>query len=57
MSAGIEFEYPVRSERGTINFIDVFWPGVLLVEQKSEGKSLDQAEKQARDYLIALTRS
>jgi len=55
MSAGIEFEYPVRSERGTINFIDVFWPGVLLVEQKSEGKSLDQAEKQARDYLIALT--
>lgn len=54
MSAGIEFEYPVRSARGTINFIDVFWPSVLLIEQKSEGKSLDEAEKQARDYLIAL---
>ena len=54
MSAGIEFEYPVRSERGTINFIDVLWPTVLLVEQKSEGKSLDDAEKQARDYVVAL---
>ncbi len=54
MSAGIEFEYPVRSARGTINFIDVFWPAVLLIEQKSEGKSLEDAEKQARDYLIAL---
>lgn len=55
MSAGIEFEYPVRSASGTINFIDVFWPAVLLIEQKSEGKSLDDAEKQARDYLIALS--
>ena len=54
MSAGIEFEYPVRSERGTITFIDVLWPTVLLVEQKSEGKSLDDAEKQARDYVVAL---
>jgi len=54
MSAGIEFEYPVRSEKGTINFIDVLWPGVLLVEQKSAGKSLDDAEKQARDYVVAL---
>lgn len=54
MSVGIEFEYPVRSERGTINFIDVLWPTVLLVEQKSEGKSLDDAEKQARDYVVAL---
>lgn len=54
MGAGIEFEYPVRSERGTINFIDVLWPTVLLVEQKSEGKSLDDAEKQARDYVVAL---
>lgn len=55
MSAGIEFEYPVRSASGTINFIDVFWPAILLIEQKSEGKSLDDAEKQARDYLIALS--
>ncbi len=54
MSVGVEFEYPVRSARGTINFIDVLWPSVLLIEQKSEGKSLDDAEKQAREYLIAL---
>lgn len=54
MGAGIEFEYPVRSERGTINFIDVLWPAVLLVEQKSAGKSLDDAEKQARNYVVSL---
>ena len=54
LSSGIEFEFPVRSKSGTINFIDVFWSGVVLIEQKSAGKSLDEAEKQARDYLIAL---
>jgi hypothetical protein len=54
LTAGIEFEFPVRSKSGTINFIDVFWSGVVLIEQKSAGKSLDEAEKQARDYLIAL---
>jgi hypothetical protein len=54
LSSGIEFEFPVRSKTGTINFIDVFWSGVVLIEQKSAGKSLDEAEKQARDYLIAL---
>ena len=54
MGAGIEFEYPVRSEKGSINFIDVLWPAILLVEQKSEGKSLDDAERQARDYVVAL---
>lgn len=54
ISAGIEFEFPVRSKSGTVNFIDVLWSGVVLIEQKSAGKSLDDAEKQARDYLIAL---
>jgi hypothetical protein len=52
--AGIEFEFPVRSASGTINFIDVLWSGVALIEHKSAGKSLDEAEKQARAYLIAL---
>lgn len=55
LAAGIEFEYPVRShESGTIKFIDVLWPGVVLVEHKSAGESLDKAEQQARDYLISL---
>ena len=55
LATGIEFEYPVRShESGTIKFIDVLWPGVVLVEHKSAGESLDKAEQQARDYLISL---
>jgi hypothetical protein len=52
--AGIEFEFPVRSASGTINFIDVLWSGVALIEHKSAGKNLDEAEQQARAYLIAL---
>ena len=54
MSVGIEFEFPVRSSEGTVNFIDVLWKGVVLVEHKSARKSLDVAEKQAREYLVAL---
>lgn len=55
LATGIEFEFPVRShESGTIKFIDVLWPGVVLVEHKSQGESLDKAEQQARDYLISL---
>jgi hypothetical protein len=55
LATGIEFEFPVRShESGTIKFIDVLWPGVVLVEHKSAGESLDKAEQQARDYLISL---
>src|ERR1035437_8948286 len=44
------FEEPVRllgSDRG---FIDLFWKGVLLVEQKSAGKDLKRAKQQALDY-------
>jgi hypothetical protein len=55
LATGIEFEYPVRShESGTIKFIDVLWPAVVLVEHKSAGENLDKAEQQARDYLISL---
>ena len=35
-------------------FIDLFWPGVLLVEQKSEGRDLSQAYNQAGEYFDAL---
>lgn len=53
--AGIEFEYRVRSHiNGAMRWIDVFWPGVVLIEHKSAGKSLDAAEEQAREYLASL---
>lgn len=54
LAAGIEFEYPVISSEGKTNWIDVLWPGVLLIEQKSTGKNLDLAETQARGYLVGL---
>jgi len=46
------FEQPIKnlpeSKRG---FIDLFWKGVLLVEQKSAGLNLAEAKKQAFNYL------
>lgn len=54
LAAGIEFEYPVISSEGRTNWIDVFWSGVLLIEQKSAGKDLNLAEAQARGYLVGL---
>jgi hypothetical protein len=35
-------------------FIDLFWPSVLLVEQKSAGRDLLKAEDQALDYVLGL---
>lgn len=35
-------------------FIDLFWPSVLLVEQKSAGKDLFKAGQQADDYILGL---
>ncbi|WP_207789980.1 class I SAM-dependent DNA methyltransferase [Sphingosinicella humi] len=35
-------------------FIDLFWPSVLLVEQKSAGRDLFKAEGQALDYVLGL---
>ena len=55
LTVGIEFEYPVRSATtNNVGFIDVLWPGVLLVEHKSHGQDLEKAERQARDYVISL---
>jgi len=45
------FEYYVRRKfYGRPGFIDLFWPGTLLVEHKSRGKSLDAAFEQAVGY-------
>lgn len=35
-------------------FVDLFWPGILLVEMKSKGKSLDRAYDQAIDYFSGI---
>ena len=35
-------------------FIDLFWPGVLIVEQKSAGRDLKAAYEQAGEYFDAL---
>src|SRR5574343_1464519 len=44
------FELNVLKHGGRQGFVDLFWPGMLLVEQKSRGKSLDAAFAQALDY-------
>ncbi len=48
------FEYRVKKADGAQGFIDVFWPGVLLAEHKSEGRNLDKAYQQALGYLDGL---
>lgn len=49
------FEQKVKKLDGKDGFIDLLWKGVLLVEHKSRGKSLDRAHQQARDYFHGLT--
>ena len=44
------FEHAVKKYGGAAGFVDLFWPGILLVEMKSRGKSLDRAYTQAMDY-------
>ena len=48
------FEEPVKKLSGSWGFIDLFWPGTLLVEHKSRGKPLDKAESQAIEYVHGL---
>lgn len=35
-------------------FVDLFWPGILLVEMKSKGKNLERAYDQAIDYFSGI---
>jgi hypothetical protein len=48
------FEEPVKGLGKDRGFIDLFWKGVLLVEQKSAGRDLGRAKKQALDYFPGL---
>ncbi len=45
------FEKPVRKLSGDYGYIDLFWPGNVLVEHKSRGKDLGKAESQAFRYI------
>ena len=51
------FERAVKKLGGGQGFIDLFWPGVMLVEQKSAGRDLGRAEFQAMDYIHALKKA
>ena len=48
------YEEHVKKLDNRSGFIDLFWPGVLLVEQKSAGRDLAAASDQAGKYFDAL---
>ncbi len=48
------YQKQVAKLKGGHGFIDVFWPGTLVVEHKSAGQDLDSAFVQAGDYLVGL---
>ena len=48
------YEEHVKKLDNRSGFIDLFWPGVLLVEHKSAGRDLTKAYGQAGDYFDAL---
>ena len=48
------YEEHVAKLHNRSGFIDLFWPGVLIVEQKSSGRDLNKAYVQAGEYFDAL---
>ena len=50
------FEKQVQKLGDKSGYIDLFWPGKLIVEQKSLGKDLNKAFQQALDYTQNLTK-
>ena len=48
------YEEHVRKLDNRSGFIDLFWPKVLIVEQKSAGGNLTAAHEQAGEYIDAL---
>lgn len=48
------FETRVPLGKSRKGYIDLLWKGVILVEMKSRGKSLDKAYAQAKDYAFNL---
>ena len=48
------FEEPVKKLSGNWGYIDLFWPGCVLVEHKSAGQNLDKAHAQGMEYVRGL---
>ncbi len=48
------FEHHVKKLGGADGYVDLFWPGKLVVEHKSRGRDLDRAFDQAMAYLAGL---
>ncbi len=48
------YEHHVSKLNNQSGFIDLFWPGMLIVEQKSAGRNLEKAYEQAGEYFDAL---
>ena len=48
------YEEQVQKLDNRSGFIDLFWPGLLIVEQKSAGRDLTRAYGQAQEYFDAL---
>lgn len=48
------FEHRVNKLNSASGYIDLLWPGTLLVEMKSRGQDLEKAYKQAKDYCHGL---
>ncbi len=49
------YEEHVSKLNDRSGYIDLFWPGVLIVEQKSAGRNLKAAYQQAGEYFDALS--
>lgn len=49
------FEKQVAKANEKAGYIDLFWPGVLIVEHKSAGKDLNKAFGQAIDYFPGIS--
>ncbi len=48
------YEEHVTKLNDRSGYIDLFWPGVLIVEHKSAGRDLEKAYGQAGEYFDAL---
>lgn len=49
------FEKKVHPSSDKNGYIDMLWPGRILIEMKSKGKSLDKAHDQARKYAFSIS--
>ena len=51
---GARYQEHVKKLDNRSDYIDLFWPGVLSIEQKNARRSLEVAKEQAGEYLDAL---